>query len=60
MALAKTTMGATSVSIGSVSRSWGNRPYASLFQVWERLVTSALGPYRIGAKAVGGGWPSQG
>ena len=60
MAVNRSTQGASSISIGSVSKTWGARPYAALFSSWERIITKALQRFCLGGKAVNSGWASQG
>lgn len=47
MAAGLSSGGASSVRIGQVQRSWGNKMYASMFDTWWGLIESILENYRV-------------
>jgi len=47
MAAGRPSGGATSIKIGTVSRTWGNKAYASMFDMWMTMIQSILTHYQV-------------
>lgn len=47
MAAGRPSGGVTSIKIGTVSRTWSNKVYASMFTTWWMLINSILDNYQV-------------
>lgn len=47
MSVGRLTQGATSIKIGAVARTWGNKKLGSLFDLWMNYIESSITYYKI-------------
>lgn len=47
MAGGRVSGGATTIKIGTVTRTWANKPYEALFSTWMRLIEGILDNYQV-------------